>query len=41
MMSETTSLPLERCIEMVLAQQIVDSLSIVALLTYNTRKVLQ
>ncbi len=34
-------IPLERCIEMVLAQQIVDSLSIVALLTYNTRKVLQ
>ena len=30
--------PLARCIEMVLAQQIVDSLSIVALLTYNNIK---
>ncbi|MBC8236199.1 hypothetical protein H8E77_42165, partial [bacterium] len=29
-------IPLERCIEMVFAQQIVDSLSIVALLAYQT-----
>ena len=33
--------PLARCIEMVLAQQIVDSLSIIALLTYNNIKVSQ
>ncbi len=33
-------IPLARCIEMILANQIVDSLSIVALLTYNTRKLL-
>lgn len=34
-------IPLARCIEMVLEHQIVDSLSIVALLTYNTVKVLK
>jgi ADP-ribose pyrophosphatase len=32
-------LSLERCIEMVLSQQIVDSLSIVALLAYHTLKI--
>jgi len=31
-------IPLERCIEMVFEQQIVDSLSIIALLTYHTLK---
>ena len=29
-------IPLERCIEMVFAQQVVDSLSIVALFAYQT-----